>query len=231
MFNDIGWINNFFYQKCQKINIFSKKNFPVDNFLKQGSLIKKRDITRQNFRLEKGRFYNCSRYLYLFSEIIGIWIISTWHTMGKPKKFNFVELGPGDGTLTKILIKTFKKFPEFNKTINFFLYEKSEILKKLQKKNIKKNNVKWIKSFNKIDEGPIIFFGNEFFDSIPIKQFLREGNSLLEKYYSLDKKNNILSVYKKASFKENIEIKKFKSLKYLKFIEFQNLALRYWTKW
>ena len=65
-------------------------------------MIKKRDITRQNFRLEKGDFITAPGISYLFSEIIGIWIISTWHTMGKPKKFNFVELGPGDGTLTKI---------------------------------------------------------------------------------------------------------------------------------
>ena len=204
---------------------FKKKILPVDKFFEQVLFDKKKGYYSTKFPFgKKGDFITAPGISYLFSEIIGIWIISTWHTMGKPKKFNLVELGPGDGTLTKILIKTFKKFPEFNKTINFFLYEKSEILKKLQKKNIQKNNVKWIKSFNKIDEGPIIFFGNEFFDSIPIKQFLREGNSLLEKYYSLDKKNNILSVYKKASFKENIEIKKFKSLKYLKFIEFPKLG-------
>tara|TARA_Y100000591_G_scaffold329830_1_gene359279 strand:+ start:307 stop:1368 length:1062 start_codon:yes stop_codon:yes gene_type:complete len=204
---------------------FKKKILPVDKFFEQVLFDKKKGYYSTKFPFGKqGDFITAPGISDIFSEIIGIWIISTWHAMGKPKKFNFVELGPGDGTLTKILIKTFKKFPEFNKTINFFLYEKSEILKKLQKKNIPKNNVKWIKSFNKIDGGPIIFFGNEFFDSIPIKQFLREGNSLFEKYYSLDKKNNILSVYKKASFKENIEIKKFKSLKYLKFIEFPKLG-------
>ena len=30
------------------------------------------------------------------------------------------------------------------------------------------------KNFNKITKGPVIFFGNEFFDAIPIKQFKRE---------------------------------------------------------
>ena len=28
----------------------------------------------------------------------------------KPKLFNFVELGPGDGSLTKVIINTLKKF-------------------------------------------------------------------------------------------------------------------------
>ena len=30
----------------------------------------------------------------LFSEIIAIWFISTWEKLGKPKKFNIVELRP-----------------------------------------------------------------------------------------------------------------------------------------
>ena len=46
----------------------------------------------------------------LFSEIISIWIITTWEKLGKPNKFNFVELGPGDGSLTKVLLRTFKNF-------------------------------------------------------------------------------------------------------------------------
>ena len=32
-------------------------------------------------------------------------MISCWETFGKPKNFNIVELGPGDGSLTKILLK------------------------------------------------------------------------------------------------------------------------------
>ena len=53
------------------------------------------------------------KFLFLFSEIIAIWIISTWELFGKPKNFNIVELGPGEGSLTKILLRSFKKFPEF----------------------------------------------------------------------------------------------------------------------
>ena len=51
---------------------------------------------------------------------------------GQPKKFNIIELGPGDGEMTKVLINTFKKFPKFNTAVNIFLYEKSNFLKKIQ---------------------------------------------------------------------------------------------------
>ena len=64
----------------------------------------------------------------LFSEMLGIWIVSVWSAMGKPKNFNLVELGPGKGNLMKVLIKTFKSFPDFNKSINIFLYEKASYL-------------------------------------------------------------------------------------------------------
>ena len=38
-----------------------------------------------------------------------------------------------------------------------------------------------IKNFNNIKGGPIVFFGNEFFDAIPIKQFKKIKGSYFEK--------------------------------------------------
>ena len=106
--------------------------------------------------------------------------------MVNQKTLILLNLGPGDGSLTKVLIKSFKKFPEFNSIKKIFLYEESNYLQKIQKKNISdKNKVKWIKNFNKIKKGPVIFFGNEFFDAIPIKQFKKMKNSFYEKNYTL----------------------------------------------
>ena len=72
----------------------------------------------------------------VFSEMIAVWIVSFWEKLNKPKKFNIVELGPGSGLLSKIAIKTFKNFPEFYKSSNIFLYERSKKLKLLQRKNL-----------------------------------------------------------------------------------------------
>ena len=48
---------------------------------------------------------------------------------------------------------------------------------------------------------------------------------MLEKYYSLNKKNKIDEIYKKASGKDVSQIKKFRILKNLKFVEFPKLGL------
>ena len=69
----------------------------------------------------------------------------------KPKKLNIVELGPGDGSLSKVLVDTLVKFPKVYKAINIFLYEKSDYLIKEQKKKIKNSKVRWIKDFKSIN--------------------------------------------------------------------------------
>ena len=204
----------------------NSKILPVDKFVENVLYSKKVGYySSKNPFGKSGDFLTAPGISNLFSEIIGIWLITTWNTLGKPKKLNIVELGPGDGSLTKILLRTFQQFPKFNKVFKFFLYEKSDLLKNLQKKNINNFKVKWIKNFNNIKTGPVIFFGNEFFDAIPIKQFSRKNNILFEKYYSLNKKNEINEIYKKALTKDVLDTGDFKILKNQKFFEFPKLGL------
>ena len=204
-----------------------KKSLPVDKFF-QNVLYDKNNgyyTTKQPFG-EKGDFITAPKISNLFSEIIAIWIISSWECFGKPKKFNIVELGPGDGSLTKILLEVFKRFPDFNVAKKIYLYEISGFLKNLQKKKIQNNQVKWIQNFKNINGGPTIFFGNEFFDSMPIKQFKYKKGNLYEKYYSRNENNKIKEIFKIASKLDRLNINSYKSLKTLKFIEFPKYGLR-----
>ena len=62
---------------------------------------------------KKGDFITAPNISRLFSEIIAIWIISFWKSLGSPKKFNLIELGGGNGEMMKILIESFQNFPSF----------------------------------------------------------------------------------------------------------------------
>ena len=205
----------------KKFNFLSKKPIPVDEFIEK-ILYEPRVgyYSSKNPFGKNGDYITSPTISNLFSEIIGIWLVSTWEKMGKPKKFNFIELGPGDGSLTKVIVHTLKKFPELNKAIKIYLYEKSTFLKKLQKQNINNKHIKWIKNFNPIKEGPVIFFGNEFFDAIPIKQFSNRNNYLFEKCYSVKNKIDIMEEFIKGNKKDIDQIKTFQTLKKLNFIEF-----------
>ncbi len=171
-----------------------------------------------------GDFITAPTISNLFSEIIGIWLVSTWEILGKPKIFNFVELGPGDGSLAEVLLRTFKNFPKFNKSVKFYLYEKSELLRKVQKKKIKNSKAKWTNNFDNIKDGPVIFFGNEFFDAIPIKQFSYFNKKLFEKFYKVNSISGLSETYQKASKEYISSIRSFKVLNNHKFIEYPKLG-------
>ena len=207
-------------------NIKPKSPIPVDEFIekilyepKVGYYASKDPFGK------KGDFITSPTISNLFSEIISLWLISTWEKMGEPKKFNFVELGPGDGSLTKVFIDTLKKFPKIEKATNIYLYEKSNFLKKLQKKKIDNRKVKWIKNFNSIKSGPVIFFGNEFFDAIPIKQFTNQSNKFFERCYTLKSEDNISEIFIKGNNQDIDQIRSFETLKKLKFIEYPKKGL------
>ena len=211
--------------KTEKVFFKKSKVIPIDKFFSNVLYDKKLGYYNSKIPFGKeGDFVTSPKISNIFSEIIAIWMISCWETFGRPKNLNIVELGPGDGTLTKILLRTFKKFPEFNSIKKLFLFEKSIYLKKIQKKNILDKGVKWIDNFDKLKKGPIIFFGNEFFDALPIKQFKKIYNSLYEKNYTLNQKFEIKEVFRKASQQDKKMIENFKTIKKLKFIEFPKLG-------
>ncbi len=209
----------------KNFSIKTNKEIPVDEFvdkvlydLNYGYYSKKIPFGK------KGDFITAPTISNLFSEIIAIWIISFWEKIERPKKFNFVELGPGDGSLSRVLLSTFKKFPEFNKAVNIFLYEKSKLLIKTQKNIIQETRVKWINNFSSIKKGPVVFFGNEFFDAVPIKQFSKNGKSLMEKCYLINSKG-FHETFRIASRKDIKNISSYKSLNGSKFIEYPKLGL------
>ena len=210
-------INNYFPQS---------KTLPIDKFIANALYDKKYGYyCKTNPFGKMGDFITAPEISFLFSEMLALWVVSFWEHLNKPKIFNVVELGPGTGRMNLTLIKVFKKFPEFFKSTNIFLYEKSESLKKLQKKILFGEKIKWVKNFNNIKSGPVIFLGNEFFDAIPIKQFKKIDNILYEKYVKLENNTKISTSFKKADLKSIIELKKYDLLKEQYFIEFPKQGL------
>merc|ERR1711991_472169 len=129
----------------------TKKNFnlPLDKFInfslydkKYGYYMKKNPFGKE------GDFITAPNISRLFSEMIAIWIISYWQGLGSPKKFNLIELGAGNGEMMKIIIESFKNFPNFLQCCNFFIYEKSPSLIKVQKKRLVKNKIVWLTKIN-----------------------------------------------------------------------------------
>ena len=212
------------------MKIKKKVNFPLDEFIDLSLYSKKFGYyMKKNPFGKEGDFITAPNISRLFSEMIAIWIVSFWQSLGSPKKFNLVELGAGNGEMMKILIESFKNFPIFLDSCCFVIHEKSPTLKKIQKKKLIKTKIIWISKIEEIKKIPSIFIANEFFDSIPIKQFRKKNNLWYEKFVSLkdpkkafffEKKIDIKKVEKKINFKisqnQNFVEYSAKGLEYLK---------------
>ena len=126
------------------INILKqKKSLPLDQFINTtlydknfGYYMKKNPFGK------KGDFITSPLITSLFGEMLTIWCIAFWESLGKPKKIIIIELGPGDGTLCKDIINASKNFKDFYKCLEIKLLEKSSKLKKIQKIKIKNDKVK-----------------------------------------------------------------------------------------
>ena len=114
-----------------------KKNhkIPLDKFIDHCLYDKKKGyyMNSNPFGIT-GDFTTAPNISRLFSEMIAIWTISFWESLGSPKKFNLIELGAGNGEMMKVMIESFKRFPLFLNNCNILIYEKSPKLIKEQKK-------------------------------------------------------------------------------------------------
>ena len=171
------------------MKISNNKHIPFDKFIdialyhkKTGYYMKKNPFGKD------GDFITAPNISILFSEMLAIWCIAFWEHLGYPKKINIIELGAGNGEMMYQMIKVFERFNKFRESSNYFILEKSQFLKKIQKKKLNSHKITWLNSINKLKNGPNIFLANEFFDALPIKQFIKKKNKWYEKSI---KKNNI----------------------------------------
>ena len=176
---------------------------------------------------KKGDFITSPNISIFFSEIIAIWIVSFWKNLKEPKKLNIIELGAGNGEMINIITRTLKRFPILNNICKIYILEKSPYLVKIQKKKIKCKKIFWLKNLNKIKDGPNIFLANEFFDALPVKQFLKKNKQWLERKVKFE------GTLPKKFFDVKIDIKKiekivgYKISKNQDFLEISYDAMKY----
>jgi NADH dehydrogenase [ubiquinone] 1 alpha subcomplex assembly factor 7 len=207
-----------------------KKNslLSLDKFIEQSLYNKKFGYYMKNDPFgKKGDFITAPNISILFSEMIAIWIVSFWKSLKSPKQFNLIELGAGNGEMMRALISTFDKFPKFKKSCKINIIEKSDFLKKIQKKSINAKNTRWLKNLNELNNSPSLFIANEFFDALPIKQFIKKKSRWYERHVKFIDKNkqefcDILTFMQE--FEKKIKLK----ISYKQnFIEYSPIAYQY----
>lgn len=120
-----------------------------------------------------------------FGEMCGLWIVQSWHNQGRPAKPILVELGPGRGTLMKDVIRTIKAAAKkFFDDAHIVMVEASPVLQNMQRQTLGETPapVHWIDSIDLLKtDHPVYVIANEFFDCLPIRQYVKTADGWCEK--------------------------------------------------
>ena len=202
--------------------------FTLDKFIEESLYNNKYGYyMKRNPFGESGDFITAPNISVLFSEMIAIWVISFWEKIDCPKEFNLIELGAGNGEMMKVLVNTFNKFPQFKDSCKINILEKSKLLQRMQRTNIKNRKIRWLNNLNELNNFPCIFIANEFFDALPIKQFLKKEKKWYERHVNFfnDKKLEYLDIpFDMRKFEKEIKFKiSYKQM----FIEYSPQATKY----
>jgi SAM-dependent MidA family methyltransferase len=143
-------------------------------------------MTRDPFGA-RGDFVTAPEISQLFGECLAIWCALAWDSMKRPLPVRLVELGPGRGTLMADLTRTLDRIaPKLAAGATLHLVETSPVLRRAQESALSGRNAAWHARFDDVPEGPLLLVANEFFDALPIRQFVWTQGAWRERVVGLD---------------------------------------------
>jgi SAM-dependent MidA family methyltransferase len=137
----------------------------------------------------KGDFTTAPEISQMFGELLGLWMAQCWHDQSKPSPARLVELGPGRGTLMRDAAHAARLMPGFVEAIEISLVESNPVLQATQQEVLADCGapIRWFGGFDdSFADRPLLLVANEFFDALPIRQFVRTGRGWCERMVTLD---------------------------------------------
>jgi len=119
-----------------------------------------------------GDFITAPEISQVFGELIGLWCANSWLALGKPTPFILAELGPGRGTLMADALRALETVPACRAAAHVHLVERSPHLREHQRESLSGIDVTWHDTVDDLPMLPAIFIANEFFDALPVEQFV-----------------------------------------------------------
>lgn len=133
----------------------------------------------------KGDFITAPEISQMFGELLGLCLAQAWMDQGSSAQITLAELGPGRGTLMADLLRATRAVPGFHAAVEIHLLEASPQLRKIQQETLAPYDVTFLDHLADLPEQPLYLIANEFFDALPIRQFVRQGDGWAEKRVGL----------------------------------------------
>ncbi|MES2145537.1 MAG: SAM-dependent methyltransferase [Pseudomonadota bacterium] len=126
-----------------------------------------------------GDFITAPEISQMFGELLGLCLAQSWLDQGSPAPFTLAELGPGRGTLLADILRATRGVPGFHDAAHLALVETSPVLRQVQARTLEPHaahlsgRLHWHGAASDLPAMPLFLIANEFFDALPIRQFLR----------------------------------------------------------
>ncbi len=145
-------------------------------------------MTHEPFGVE-GDFVTSPEISQIFGELVAVWLFQAWQGCGSPLPATIAEIGPGRGTLMKDMIRALQQLaPDLAANATFALVEASPRLTAIQQETLRDTGacLEWHSSVESLPKHPLFVAGNEIFDALPFRQFVKHEGKWLERAISLD---------------------------------------------
>ena len=140
-------------------------------------------ITRDPLGM-KGDFTTAPEISQMFGELVGLALAQSWLDQGCPSPFRLVELGPGRGTLMADAVRATRAVPGFHDAADVWMVETSPALRDEQAKRLPRRP-NWADRLEHVPTGPLFLIANEFFDAVPIRQYIMRKGQWRERVVGL----------------------------------------------
>ena len=141
-----------------------------------------------------GDFITAPEISQMFGELIGFFFVNLWQQMGAPRPITLLELGPGRGTLMTDILRVATRAPGFADAVNVELFETDPVLLAEQKTRLERYHPTWIQNFDLAADSPLLVVANEFFDALPIRQFVRGKDGWHERMIGLSNDQRVFGL-------------------------------------
>jgi NADH dehydrogenase [ubiquinone] 1 alpha subcomplex assembly factor 7 len=149
-------------------------------------------MIREPFGRE-GDFITAPEVSQMFGELIGVWCADVWQRMGAPASLRLIELGPGRGTLMVDILSALGAIPGALNAAEIHFVETSPRLRDQQHDTLNRagiGNAKWHERLAEVPDGPAIVVANEFFDALPVRQYVHTAVGWCERLVDLNAAGN-----------------------------------------
>lgn len=140
--------------------------------------------TRPPFGVE-GDFTTAPEMSQMFGELLGLCLAQYWLDLGRPPAFALAEFGPGRGTLMADILRATRGVPGFHGAASVVLIEASPRLRGMQAQALAPFAVQWVEDATALPDAPLLAVANEFFDALPVHQYLKSAEGWRERLVGL----------------------------------------------